>query len=62
MPGNVCRVAGAGSCSRVSGAGARRLCWSHGALTPASAMLGSVTSACLRHARCPVVVIPGKGM
>ncbi|GAB3887601.1 universal stress protein [Kibdelosporangium lantanae] len=34
----------------------------HGALTPASAMLGSVTSACLRHARCPVVVIPGKGM
>ncbi|GAB3899685.1 universal stress protein [Kibdelosporangium lantanae] len=35
---------------------------SHGALTPASAMLGSVTAACLRHARCPVVVIPGKGM
>ena len=25
----------------------------HGALTPVSAMLGSVTSACLRHAHCP---------
>ena len=33
---------------------------SHGAMTPVSAMLGSVTSACIRHARCPVVVIPAK--
>jgi nucleotide-binding universal stress UspA family protein len=31
---------------------------SHGALTAMSSLLGSVTMACLRHARCPVVVVP----
>ncbi|MCE7004620.1 universal stress protein [Kibdelosporangium philippinense] len=31
---------------------------SHGAITTATALLGSITMGCLRHARCPVVIVP----
>jgi nucleotide-binding universal stress UspA family protein len=44
-----------------SGDADRLVVGSRGRGAVAAAMLGSVSQACVRHARCPVVVVPDRG-
>ncbi|RSM85212.1 universal stress protein [Kibdelosporangium aridum] len=46
--------------TQLAGPGDLLVVGSHDAFTAATALLGSVTMGCLRHARCPVVIVPAE--